>query len=261
MKTPISLTPHEVSVLARCPLHYYFLQQPSSQPAPVSQQSDIDRRVRKAISWLHTKGGPSRLSLDKLLDSVGSYPDARKMVENYYKRLQQDWPRVMAANEGMSKTISIGGVALRLHGVIDRLDQTRDGGILAIQFCTDNQPPPSADDLRQESAATIFHLLAASTYPLKRPVRIQQLWLYPNKDVTVELSEEEYRHNLGNLREPVRALARNQTRARPGLHCDFCPFKENGCPVYPQTDQSENSDFDQTDSDGKIQSRSWIFND
>ena len=261
MKSSISLTPHEVSVLTRCPLHYYFLQQHTPAPAPESTQANIDERVRKAINHLHAKGGPARLPLEKLLEAVGNYPQARKMVENYYQRLQQDWPRVMAANEDMSIKISIGGVGLLLHGVIDRLDKTRDGGILAIQFCTANQPLPAADDLRQEPATTIYHLLTASTYPLKRPVRFQQLWLYPNQDVTIELSEEEYRHNLGNLQDPVRALARNQTRARPGLHCDTCPFKENGCPVYPQTGQTENIDFDLTDSDGKIQSRNWIFND
>ena len=259
MKSPISLTPHEVSILTRCPLHYYFLQQHS--PTPESTQATLDERVRKAINHLHAKGGPTRFSLDKLLESVGSYPNAQRMVENYYHRLKQDWPRVMAANEDMSKTISIGGVALRLHGTIDRLDQSRDGGILAIQFCTANQPPPSADNLRQEPATTIYHLLTASTYPLKRPVRLQQLWLYPNQDVTIELSEEEYRRNLGNLKDPVRALARGQTQARPGLYCDTCPFKEHGCPVYTQTDQTENNDFDLPDSDGKIQSRSWIFND
>ncbi len=150
---------------------------------------------------------------------------------------------------------------MALNGTVDRLDRTSDGGILAILFRTDEGSPPRPASLRRDPALAIYHALVASTYPLKRPVRLQQLWLQLDQDITVELSEDEYRHNLGRLREPVQALARGEVMARPGLHCDICPFKYRGCPVYAHDEHSktENADFAPPASDGKISSRKWIF--
>jgi len=259
MRQPIPLIPTEVRVLTRCPLHYHFLQQSSATQEELPRAA-LDRVVRETIQQLHAAGGPARLSLESCLKEV-IQPAARKMIENYYYRLEQDWSRMIAGNEPMSLRISIGGVALTLKATLDRLDTTRDGGILAILIRTDWEAPSTADELRSDPATTIYHALVASTYPLKRPVRIQELWLYHNQEVTIELSEEEYRENLGQLREPVQALARGEVMARPGLHCDVCPFKYRGCPVYAQEDDAETEpdDFVPPTSDGKISPRKWIF--
>ncbi len=255
-KQPILLTPTEVRVLARCPLHYHFLRQ-STKPA----ESSLDRRVRETIQALHAAGGPARMSLADCLQKTGPPTEARPIIERYYRRLEQDWPNLIAGNEPMQLKISIAGVSLLLQATIDRLDKTSDGGILAILFRTASGPVPSPADLRRDHAMTIYHALVAATYPLKRPVRLQEWWLQPDQTVTIELSEDEYRGNLTDLREPVQALARGEVMARPGLHCEACPFKHRGCPVYAhQTEeQNENDDFAPPDPHGKIHPRKWIF--
>ncbi len=260
MKQPILLTPAEVRVLVRCPLHYHFLQQKSSIPAE-STQARLDHLIRESIQQLHAAGGPSRLSLEDCLGKAGNQPVARAIVERYYQRLEQDWPRMIAGNETIQLKISLAGVSLALRGTVDRLDKTSDGGILAILFRTENSPPPTVADLRQDHGLTIYHALVASTYPLKRPVRLQEWWLQPDQQVTIELSEEEYRRNLSELREPVRALARGEVMARPGLHCETCPFKYRGCPVYAHETDSQDAtdDFDPSSPRGKIPPRKWIF--
>lgn len=260
IKQPIPLTPAEVRVLARCPLHYHFLQQkPSAQMEP--GQAALDRLVRDTIQQLHAAGGPARLPLADCLKNVAGQPFAREMVGRYYQRLEQDWPQMIAGNESMQLKISIAGVSLVLRATVDRLDKTGDGGILAILFRTESGPLPTVAELRRDHGMTIYHALVASGYPLKRPVRIQEWWLQLDRGVTVELSEDEYRRNLGDLREPVQALARGEVMARPGLHCDACPFKYRGCPVYVhETDaQGEADDFAFSPPDGKISPRKWIF--
>jgi hypothetical protein len=108
---------------------------------------------------------------------------------------------------------------------------------------------------------TIYHALVAATYPLKRPVRIQEWWLQLDQNVVLELSEDEYRRNLSDLREPIQALARGEVMARPGLHCDSCPFKYRGCPVYAHETGQQNltDEFAPLPQRGKIHSRKWIF--
>lgn len=260
IQQPIPFTPTEIRVLARCPLHYHFLQQKPSLPVDKAQMA-LDQRVRETIQQLHAAGGPARLSLEECLRQAGPQAKARQMVERYYDHLRQDWPQMIAGNETMQLRISIGGVSLMLRGTADRLDKTSDDGILVILFRTEEGPLPHPVDLRRDHAMTIYHALVAATYPLKRPVRIQEWWLLLDENVTIELSEEEYRHNLSDLREPVQALARSEVTARPGLHCDHCTFKHQGCPVYAhETDgQTEAEDFTSPATDGKIPPRKWVF--
>jgi hypothetical protein len=87
------------------------------------------------------------------------------------------------------------------------------------------------------------------------------LWLQPDQSVTIELSEDEYRYILSDLREPVKALARGEVMARPGLHCDSCAFKHRGCPVYAHEadDQDEVDDLVPPPQRGKIPARKWVF--
>ncbi|MEW5956453.1 MAG: PD-(D/E)XK nuclease family protein [Chloroflexota bacterium] len=256
VKQPIPLTPTEVRVLARCPLHYHFQRQ---SPAPV--QTPLDRQVRETIQALHAAGGPARLALADCLRQVGDSPEARSIIERYYRRLERDWPNLIAGNEAMQLKIFIAGVPLLLQATIDRLDKTSDGGILAILFRTAAGPVPSPADLRLDHGMTIYHALVASTYPLKRPVRLQEWWLASDQAVTIELSEDEYRRHLTDLREPVLALTRGEVMARPGLHCDICPFKHHGCPVYAhETDEQNGEDnFVPPAPRGKIHPRQWIF--
>jgi hypothetical protein len=199
--------------------------------------------------------------LDECLKSVVDQPAAQQMIERYYHRLAQDWPQLIAGNETIDLKISIAGVSLILQATIDRLDKTSDGGVLAILFRTADGPLPTAADLRQNHAITIYHALVAATYPLKRPVRIQEWWLQLDQNVTVELTEDEYRRKLSDLREPVKALARGEVMARPGLHCDSCPFKYRGCPVYAHETETPNDtdEFASLPHRGKIHPRKWIF--
>ena len=165
---------------------------------------------------------------------------------------------MIAGNETLELKISIGGVPVALHGTIDRLDKTSDGGILAILFRSEAGPLPSPTDLRQDHTMTMMHALVAANYPSKRPVRLQEFWLQLDQNVTIELSEEEYRQNLVQLREPIQGLARGQVRARPGLHCEVCPYKHRGCPVYAH-EQNEADDLSASPPAGKISPRQWTF--
>jgi RecB family exonuclease len=228
-------------VLAQCSLHYYFLQQ-TTRPADPAQAA-LDEAVREAIQALHAAGGPARLSLEQCLAQVAHHPAAQPIIERYYRRLGQDWRQMIAGNETLELKISIGGVPVVLHGTVDRLDKTSDGGVLAILF---------------DQTMTMFHALVAANYSHKRPVRLQELWLQLDQSVTIELSEEEYRQNLAHLREPIQALARGQVRARPGLYCELCPFKQRGCPVYAH-EQNDSQDLASTPPEGKITPRQWIF--
>ena len=249
----IELTPEDIEILIQCPLHYHFYRQDADTLSSPNRQ--LERLVRESIHNLHAQGGPSRVSLRRCLAPIQHHRKAQKMVEQYYLRLRQDWASIMAGNEALDLKITIGGVPLLLHGTVDRLNKTSDGGILAVLIRTQKPASPEQSRRRNSPALTIYHALVAAAYPLKRPVRIQELWLHNNQETTIELSEAEYRHNLGRLREPAQDLARGQVRARPGLHCDHCPYKHHGCPVYVHDDTGDDSPL----PDDNVQPRQWLF--
>lgn len=256
LRQPIPLTPSEARILANCSLHYYFDQQTGSSVDPA--QTAWDEAVREALQALHAAGGPARLPLEQFLAGQADQPLLRSILERYYRRLAQDWRQMIAGNETLELKITIGGIPVLLRGTVDRLDKTSDGGILAVLFRTEPGPLPAAAELRQDHAMTVFHALVAANYPHKRPVRLQEAWLQLDQSVTIELSEEEYRQNLVQLREPIQALARGQVHARPGLHCELCPFKYRGCPVYAH-EQNDENDLASTPLEGKIPRRQWTF--
>lgn len=251
---PIHLTPDEVEILIQCPLHFHFCRQESESTDPAAE---LERLVRDSIHHLHAQGGPGRVSLRRCLAPIQHHRAAQKLVERYYLRLRQDWASMIASNESLALKITIAGVPLQLDATVDRLNTTPDGGIVATLIRTQAAPPPDDSQHRSSPKFTVYHALVATAYPLKRPVRIQELWLQPNREITIELSEAEYRQNLGRLREPVQGLARGQVRARPGLHCDHCPYKHAGCPVYAHHNSPDN--FDSPSPDGKIHPRQWLF--
>lgn len=244
----LTLSPNEVRILARCSLHYHFLQQ-TSHDALDPAHALTDHLTREAIQTLHASGGPSRVTLDECLRPVIHQRHVRQMVERYYHRLAREWDSVIASNEELSLKIMIGRVAVTLTGTLDRVDRTRDGGLIAISFRTETGDPPTEDELRHDHAMPIYHALVAASYPTRRPIRLQELWLRVDRTVTIELSEAEYRRSLSDLRQPIQALAMGQVMARPGWHCDTCPFKHRGCPVY--------SDLDADSPHGKIPPRTW----
>jgi hypothetical protein len=256
VRQPISLTPAEARVLAQCSLHYYFWQQ--SPPVDHSPPENLIQTVQEAIQRLHAAGGPGRLSLEQCLAWVEGPDIAKVMFSHYYQRLARDWVHMLAGNETLELKISILGVPVVLSGTVDRLDKTSDGGIVAILFRSEAGPLPTAAELRQDHALAIYHALVAANYPHKRPIRLQELWLQLDQSVTIELSEEEYRQQFSRLREPIRDLARAQVKASPGLHCDVCPFKQQGCPVYSH-EQNKAADFASSSPEGKISARKWIF--
>jgi hypothetical protein len=280
LRQPLSLNPTEARVLTQCSLHYHFARQTAPPLDPIKMV--FDQLVRQAIQHLHTTGGPARLSLEQCLASLthppqidNSPPDSppvpktiftpspplidqvRPIIEKYYHRLKQDWAKLIAANETLELSLAVTKISVILNGTVDRLDRTRDDGILAILFRTEAGPLPKAEALRADLAMTIYHALVAANYPAKRPVRLQEWWLQLDRGVTIELSEDEYRQNLARLREPVQALAQGEVRAKPGLHCESCYFKRHGCPVY--ANQNSPDDLATIPPAGKISPRQWIF--
>lgn len=265
MTLPPSFTPTELALLVDCSLQYHFWRQTAA-----SADNAPESAVLATIQRLHAAGGPLRKNLPATLRDLAeltpvSNPHdqavARQMIANYHRRLREEWPGVIAANEQLSLSISLPRGAFWCEAVIDRIDREADGGVTAIELITTTTPvePFSAED---NIEATMRHALAAAAYPHKRPVRLGRKWLWYDQSQVLQLAEQEYRHNLQRVKERVTAWLGGEILARPGLHCQNCAFKYSGCPLYAaETPQTASPDLPKRHPPATLSQREWIEED
>jgi hypothetical protein len=226
-----------------CTLQQHFWQQ-----LPPQEEAMPEDAVLKTIQHLHARGGPQRLNLPATLRYVEGLlatttvnrqqlSAARQMVAAYHRRLRKEWTQVIASNELLTLNIRLRQGWIQIEAVVDRLDKGANDEINAINFITHTGP---VSDLAQSKSieATMLHALTAAAYPHKRPVRVSYRWLQHNQEQTLQLTERQYRENLAQMKQRVEAWLDGEIMARPGLHCEECPFKHQGCPIYPAEDES-----------------------
>jgi hypothetical protein len=262
------LTPIELQLITNCTLQYHFWQQ-----SPARKSDPLEQVVLETIQHLHAAGGPRRHNLpailrymEQLIAETGPQDEsltagARQMVANYHRRLREEWPKIIASNELLTLKIRLKRAVIRCEGVINRLDREEDGGITAIKFVTVNQSETDFT-LADNIEATIWHALTASAYPHRRPVRLTWRWLYQNQDQTLQLTEKEYRQNLEMMKGRLQAWLDGEILARPGLYCNRCPFKYQGCPIYLNADESPTEsppDLSEPPSPATLSGREWKF--
>ena len=236
------LTPLEVNRITMCTLQQHFWQQLPPQEEAMSEEAAL-----KTIQRLHAKGGPQRLNLPTTLRYVENLlavvkanrqqlNAARQAIAAYHRRLRNEWTQVIASNELLTMNIRVRQGWIQIEAVVDRLDKGAGDEINAINFITHSGP---VSDLSQNRAveATMLHALVAAAYPHRRPVQVSYRWLYHNQEQRLQLTERQYRENLAQIKERVEAWLDGEILARPGLHCEECPFKHQGCPIYPAEDE------------------------
>ena len=221
-----------------CTLQQHFWQQAPPQETAMPQEA-----ILETIQRLHARGGPQRMNLPATLRYVEGLlataavsrrqlNTARQVVAAYHRRLRKEWAQVIASNELLTLNIRLRQSWIQIEAVVDRLDKGADDEINAIIFIASAGP---VSNLAQSKniEATMLHALTAAAYPHKRPVRVSYRWLYHNQEQTLQLTERQYRENLAQMKERVEAWLGGEIMARPGLHCEECPFKHQGCPIYP----------------------------
>ncbi len=265
MSAPFVFSLNDIQRIAACSLQQYFWQQ-SPPPSP-----PITDTILEAIRHLHASGGSARLSLPATLRyleqhnppgiSTAEIIAAREIIAKYHRQLRLEWAQIVASNEPLSLQLSLPNGAIRCETTVHRLDKNNDGGITAIKLIPLAKPdvPLEADNIE----VTALHALTAAAYPHRRPVRVAFRWLSADTTATLELTETVYRQNVQRLKMRLQAWLDGEILARPGLHCDTCPFKLNGCPLYSAAtaDQIEAADLDAATLPATLSPRNRTFSE
>lgn len=234
MVAPPTFSPNELQHIVDCSLQHHFWLQTDREPSPA------DDAITRTIHHLHASGGPRRLNLPATLRFAGAQlptdvdtatiAEVRAIIAAYHRRLRQNWAQIVAGNEALALNIALPRTTAQIAATIHRIDKMDDGGITAMQFILPNANPPPLHAM--DIAATALHALAAAEYPHRRPVQVAYYWLAEDRIETRQLTETAYRENLHRLKARLQLWLDGEILARPGLHCNRCPFKSAGCPLY-----------------------------
>ena len=149
----------------------------------------------------------------------------RDLLGRYYDQLEVEQPRPVSVEEHLEARWD----GIPIHGYIDRIDRTPDGGLEVVDYKTSRDL--SADDAVESEQLSIYQVLVESNYaepvesltlyhlrsltPLRVPAR--------SRDALVGLYDR-----LGTVSDGIRAGAYEPT---PGRQCSRCDFRSM-CPEF-----------------------------
>jgi putative RecB family exonuclease len=149
----------------------------------------------------------------------------REMLGRYYDQLDLERPKPVSVEEHLEARWD----GIPIHGYIDRIDRTEDGGLEIVDYKTSREL--AVEDAVESEQLSIYQVLVESNYA--EPV--SGLTLYHLRSLTPLRVPPRPRDSLiglydrlGTVSDGIRAQAYEPT---PGRHCSRCDFRSM-CPEF-----------------------------
>lgn len=235
------VTPAQAHTWATCG-GFFQAQYRSGRSFVATYNSLLGTSVHELIAAFDQVGTGDQQSLDDLIARnwrAGRFAgpdDQRALVEARtllaaYKALRQSETLQVLGSEVFCQTrprVVEPDHAIVLSGRIDRVARRPDDAIELLDFKT-GAHLPTHNELYNDPATTIYHLLAAERYSALRIV-VAHISLRTGSRVEIELDAAGVAAGKERLRELVRQLAADDFSLTPSASCAFCPARES-CPA------------------------------
>jgi putative RecB family exonuclease len=249
---PRSLSPSKISSFRQCALAFRFnsIERLPELPTIWTVKGTLVHRALERLLWLHEAGSRTPETANKELDNaweeLQSDPDflildlseqeaadlrdeAASLVQNYFAL--EDPNEVNPIGVELTLEARVG--ALRLRGIIDRLDRTADGELIVIDYKTGRAPGPAFE--QPKLAGVHIYALLCEEVLGQRPVQVKLLHLKEPMTITTEPSEQSTRgqrtKSLAIWSAIERACQSEDFRPQTSRLCNFCRFQPY-CPAY-----------------------------
>ena len=149
----------------------------------------------------------------------------RELLLRYRERLALEPPSPVAVEEHLEATWE----GLPVHGYVDRIDQTPDGGLEVVDYKTTREL--SADDAASSEQLSVYQVLVEKNYraPVERLTLLHLRSLTPLRAAPRGARTLESLHQrMGEVADGIREEAYEPT---PGRHCLRCDFR-GICPEF-----------------------------
>jgi putative RecB family exonuclease len=251
LELPHSLSPSKVSTFTDCALAFRFssidhLPEPPSAPATKGTlvHAALERlfclpavertlpaaltALDQAIDVLRTDPEFTELELDDQAEAT-FLDDAEQLVRRYFDL--EDPTTITPIGIELKLEASIG--ALRLRGIIDRLELDDDGGLVVTDYKTGKVPHQNHE--QSKLGGVHFYAFLCERLFGQRPARVQLLYLAEPVAIITTPTEQSVRgleRKVSAIWTAVeRACSDDDFRPRPSRLCDWCSFQAY-CPAF-----------------------------
>lgn len=146
----------------------------------------------------------------------------KKILKDFYNKFIQERPRILKINGDLALETSFRLKVANntLFGVIDRIDQTKDG-IELIDYKTGKYREKLSPDNKKQ--LLIYQIAAEEALGFK-PTKLSYYYLEEGKKVSFLGSEQEKEKEKQNIVASAEKIRNSEFRATPGWICKFCDF-------------------------------------
>ncbi|MGE5548876.1 MAG: ATP-dependent helicase [Bacillota bacterium] len=218
-----------------CPMKYklqYVLQVPTGQKTYFNLGSAV-HSVVEHLSKLHMKGEPyDREIALKLLDKYWSSDaytsntkeredrrQAEKMIDTYLEWQKSNANEIVGTEIGFS--IEIAG--RKVKGYIDRVERTKDGQYIVIDFKTGSKNV-TGNTIKENIQMNVYGLAVLKKYG-KLPARASLYYIKSNEMVDYVPDNEIIDVQRERIEEMIRAVLDERFEAAPSYGCRFCDYE------------------------------------
>jgi len=249
---PTSLSPSKVSTFKDCALAFRFsaidkLPEPSSLPAvkgttvhkalellfdaqpqyrtlPAAQQC-----LETALAMITAEEDYQSLELNPS-QAQAFATDASKMVDRYFAL--ENPSSITAVGTEMMLETHLGSLLVR--GIIDRLEEDENGGLVVTDYKTGRTPSPAQE--QQRLGGVHFYAFLCEKVLGRRPAKVQLMYLGGNPQIITALPSEQsvrgIEKKVGAVWSAIeRACADEDFRPKKSALCNWCAFQAY-CPEF-----------------------------
>jgi putative RecB family exonuclease len=249
---PSSLSPSKVSSFKSCALAFRFsaIDKLPEPPSPSMVKGTLVHRALELLfweelagkrtpaaamdrlrrAWLEMQEDPEFVSLELSKEDEGEfYTAAAGLLDNYFGIEDPNAVHVLGTELYLEAQIG----AMRLRGIIDRLDLLPDGELRVVDYKTGRAANAAYDNSRLGGVQ--FYAFLCEQVLGRRPAQIQLLHLAEPVAIISTPTEQTTRgleqRALAVWTAIERACEREDFRPKPSGLCDYCAYKAY-CPAF-----------------------------
>ena len=152
------------------------------------------------------------------------YKNGKRILKEFYAQFEKNPPKILRINgvPALELPFNLKIGEHTLYGVIDRIDETKDG-VMIIDYKTGQSKDKLDADAKEQ--LLIYQIAAQEVLHLK-PQKLAYYYLDDAKQAAFLGSEMELENQKAKIIEEAEKIKNSEFEPTPGWQCQYCDFKD-----------------------------------
>jgi DNA helicase-2/ATP-dependent DNA helicase PcrA len=150
------------------------------------------------------------------------FESGKKLLEDYYGKNINN----KVKHEALEKPFTIKLDGIKFTGRIDRIDTLEDGGVEIIDYKTG--APKTQKEVDKDQQVSIYAIAAKEALGLD-PKILSLYFVETGEKISTTRDEIQLEKTKEHLIEIIEKIKNGNFEATPGMHCEWCSYKDT-CP-------------------------------